>query len=87
MEVATRGRLLLTIVSISYIYYTIWVLGTPFIDSDQTYILKLFPDTYYALAIPLFSGIVLIGVTLATLGAFLVSGELAKLRQTKAKAS
>jgi bacteriorhodopsin len=28
MEVATRGRILLTIVCIAYIYYTIWVLGT-----------------------------------------------------------
>jgi hypothetical protein len=57
----------------------------PFIDSDQTYILKHFPDTYYALAIPLFSGVVLISVTLATLGGFLISGELAKLRKTKTK--
>jgi hypothetical protein len=59
----------------------------PFIDADQTFILKLFPDTYYALAIPLFSGVILISVTLATIGVFLVSGELSKLGKTKAKTS
>lgn len=54
----------------------------PFIDADQS-ILQIFPDPYYALAPPAFLGVLLMGVTLVTIGCFLVHGELSKLHKTK----
>lgn len=49
----------------------------PFVDKDQP-VLRLFPDPYYAIALPVFAGVVLFSATLVTLGAFLLGDELAK---------
>ena len=49
----------------------------PFVEEGQP-ILRLFPSSYWAVAVPVLAGVVLFGVTLLTLGAFLVVGELAK---------
>ena len=52
-------------------------LAQPFIDADQP-ILRLFPDRYYAIAVPVFVGVVLWSVTLVALGCFLISSVVSK---------
>ena len=52
-------------------------LAQPFIDADQP-ILRLFPDRYYAIAVPVFVGVVLWSVTLVALGCFLIASEVSK---------
>lgn len=51
----------------------------PFIDEDQP-ILHIFPERYYAVAIPVYAGVILFSVTLITLGAFLLTAQLANLK-------
>ena len=36
----------------SYSYYTAWVVLTPFVDRDVSWFHDIFPDRYYALAVP-----------------------------------
>jgi len=48
--------------------------------------LKLFPDAYYAIAVPVFFGILLLAGTLVTLGGLLIQGELSKAFKKPAKA-
>ena len=40
--------------------------------------LRLFPPRYLAIAVPVLGGVLLFGITLTTLGAFLVQSELSK---------
>jgi hypothetical protein len=47
----------------------------PFIDEDQP-IRKLFPSTYYAIAIPAYAGVLLFSATLVALGGLLLRDEL-----------
>ncbi len=49
----------------------------PFIDKGQP-VLRLFPDRYYAIAVPVFAGVVLWSATLVTLGCFLINSEVCK---------
>jgi hypothetical protein len=49
----------------------------PFVEEGQP-ILRIFPQSYWAVAAPVLAGVVLFGVTLLTLGGFLAVGELAK---------
>ncbi|XP_071152388.1 uncharacterized protein [Mytilus edulis] len=61
------GWTLITVTSIAYIYYTVWVIVLPFVDKDQIFH-QVFPDHKYALGIPL-----LMGVTgLAVIGLFVL---------------
>lgn len=49
----------------------------PFVEEGQS-ILLAFPKHHLAIAIPALGAVVVLGVTLCTLGAFLVSSELSK---------
>lgn len=79
MEARLAGRLLFALSTAVYLYYTAWLLIVPFIDEDQP-ARRLFPPPYYAVAPPVAAGVLLFSVTLITLGVFLVSSELRKLR-------
>ena len=46
------GLIGFTTVGVAYIYYTIWVLLTPFVEADNESFHSLFPDYYYAAVIP-----------------------------------
>lgn len=48
-----------------------------FVEEGQP-ILRLFPPRHFAIAAPVLAGVVLFGVTLCTLGGFIVSSELGK---------
>ena len=37
---------------VGYLYYTAWVIGTPFVDPRVEWYHSLFPDKWFALAIP-----------------------------------
>jgi len=49
----------------------------PFVDDGQP-VLRFFPPRYYAIALPVLAGVALFGITLLTLGCFLVASELTK---------
>ena len=40
------------LVLIAYVYYTVWVLITPFVDPKIWWFHDLFPDRWWALAVP-----------------------------------
>lgn len=42
---------MLTLATVIFLYYTFWTFVTPFVDEDSI-ILSLFPDRYYAIALP-----------------------------------
>lgn len=49
----------------------------PFIDRGQP-VLRLFPDSYWAFALPVFAGMLLWSVTLTALGCVLVRSQVTK---------
>ncbi|GAB6022010.1 hypothetical protein CHUAL_006162 [Chamberlinius hualienensis] len=61
------GMMMVTFSIVFMLYYTLWVLATPFID-DGHFLMSLFPSRYYALTIPLqFVGLALIAVAVVFL--------------------
>lgn len=54
-----RGKLILLVTTILFLYYTIWVIGFPFIDDDK--VRSLFGSQELALIIPAVSGFCFIG--------------------------
>ena len=47
-----QATLLAAALVASYSYYTAWVVLTPFVDRDVSWFHDIFPDRYYALAVP-----------------------------------
>ena len=45
----------------AYLYYSLWVLLTPFVEKDVVWFHNLFPDTWWALAVP--TALLVLGVT------------------------
>ncbi|XP_011499011.1 PREDICTED: dolichol phosphate-mannose biosynthesis regulatory protein [Ceratosolen solmsi marchali] len=54
-----RGKALLITASIIFIYYTIWVIGLPFIDDNR--VKTLFYPQNIALMVPAISGLCFVG--------------------------
>lgn len=54
-----KGKIILIITSILFIYYTIWVIGLPFIDDNC--LQSLFYSHNIALIVPALSGLCFIG--------------------------
>ena len=50
----TIGAIIIVVSIIWHLYYTIWILVTPWLETSQdlAHWLKYFPDRYYGLAIP-----------------------------------
>ena len=46
---------------VAYLYYSLWVLLTPFVEKDVVWFHNLFPDTWWALAVP--TALLVLGVT------------------------
>ena len=46
------GILTFALAIVGYLYYTAWVIGTPFVDPRVEWYHGLFPDRWFALAIP-----------------------------------
>ena len=42
------------------VYYSVWIIGLPFFDSDH-FIHNLFPPVYFALLVPALMGLAFIG--------------------------
>lgn len=55
----------------AYLYYTVWVLLTPFVDKDVAWFHSLFPDRWWALAVP--TALLVLGLTLVITFVGLVS--------------
>ena len=47
-----QATLLAAALVASYSYYTAWVVLTPFVDREVSWFHDIFPDRYYALAVP-----------------------------------
>ena len=47
-----QATLLAAALVASYSFYTAWVVLTPFVDRDVSWFHAVFPDRYYALAVP-----------------------------------
>ncbi|ETV94885.1 hypothetical protein H310_11540 [Aphanomyces invadans] len=45
------GAILLAVSVVSYVYYFLWVIITPFVDKGHI-VQSFFPERYYAIAIP-----------------------------------
>ena len=45
----------------AYLYYSLWVLLTPFVEKDVAWFHNLFPHTWWALAVP--TALLVLGVT------------------------
>ncbi|KAK3248339.1 hypothetical protein CYMTET_42190 [Cymbomonas tetramitiformis] len=58
MEDKLLGFLLLSASSTAFVYYTLWVIVTPFVEEEH-YLQTWFPDRYYAIAIPAYLGLLL----------------------------
>ncbi|CAK9806748.1 hypothetical protein ANTPLA_LOCUS5010 [Anthophora plagiata] len=54
-----KGKAILIVTSILFLYYTIWVIGLPFIDDNR--IRSFFGSHNIALVIPAISGLCFIG--------------------------
>ncbi|GMM29662.1 hypothetical protein DAMA08_024070 [Martiniozyma asiatica (nom. inval.)] len=68
MKDQTVGLSMLLLATAIFIYYTIWTFITPFIPSDNA-IQLLFPDRYWAIALPVLAlilGTCLVGVFIGT---------------------
>jgi len=57
-----------------FVYYTFWVIITPFIEKDH-FIHNYFPDRYYALAIPLVAFIVLLTIVLGFIALVMIKNQ------------
>lgn len=54
------GSLLIALSASFSFYYSVWVIGLPFFDSDH-FIHSLFPPVHFALLVPALMGLVFIG--------------------------
>lgn len=54
-----KGKIILIITSILFLYYTLWIIGLPFIDDER--LQALFPFYHFALMLPAISGFCFIG--------------------------
>lgn len=54
-----RGRIILIVTTVLFLYYTIWVIGLPFIDDNR--IRSLFGSHNLALIVPAISGLCFVG--------------------------
>lgn len=54
-----KGKIVLILTSVVFIYYTIWVIGLPFIDDNR--LQSLFYSHNIALIVPAISGLCFIG--------------------------
>lgn len=54
------GSLLISLSASFSFYYTVWIIGLPFFDSEH-FIHSLFPPVHFALIVPALMGLVFIG--------------------------
>ena len=76
------GFVLLAFSIALYVYYSLWVLVTPFVE-DGHFLLQLFPDKHWAIIIPSVTLIVGLSVIGALIGLLMIKGG----AKTKPKAS
>jgi Na+/phosphate symporter len=61
-----------SILSISWVGYTLWVLGTPFVDAGQP-VLKFVPSEFFGVGVPLLGASLLGSLVTITLGILLMT--------------
>ena len=72
VEQRALGLLMAVIATTLYLYYTVWMLMTPFIDADHS-LQDYFPDRMYGVMGPTLFGYLLISVCFTTMGIVLVN--------------
>lgn len=77
-----KGKLILIVTIILFLYYTIWIIGLPFIDDDR--LRSLFCSHDFALVVPAVSGLCFIGglvlFTLYHVRPYLLSDRASKIQ-------
>lgn len=66
----------------SFVYYTFWILITPFIDADQP-VHKWFPHRQYALTIPLVFFLLMITVVGTFVGLVMINSNVPEKRKAE----
>ena len=72
VESKTLGILWFTSVFIFWIYYTVWILFSPFIDDGHP-IQKYFPERKWGIVIPILLGIGFLTIALTFIGIALIN--------------
>ncbi|CCI48615.1 unnamed protein product [Albugo candida] len=70
----TAGMLVLSITSFLYSYYTIWVILTPFIDSDHP-VQRLFAPYHFALVLPAIVLVLLFTIAVTYIGTVMIQSK------------
>lgn len=61
MKDQTIGQIILSLLSIFFIYYTIWIIILPFFDKDHAF-RNIFPDPYYAILFPVLLMVIMLSI-------------------------
>ncbi len=74
----TFGAIIIVVSIIWHLYYTIWILVTPWLETSQDLVhyLKYFPDRYYGIAIPALLLVLIITSATTFVGAILQNAGL-----------
>ena len=72
VESRTLGTIWFTSVLIFWIYYTLWILVSPFIDNGHS-LQRFFPDRKWGIVIPIMLGVGYLSVALTFVGLALVT--------------
>eukprot|EP00884_Botryococcus_braunii_P020043 jgi/Botrbrau1/6722/Bobra.0324s0013.1 len=65
------GLLLVAASTVGFVYWSLWILVTPFVEEDQP-LLRFFPDRYYGIIIPCMAFSMLLGSVLLFVGGVLL---------------
>nr|CCA22231.1 conserved hypothetical protein [Albugo laibachii Nc14] len=70
----TAGVIVLSLSSILYAYYTVWVILTPFIDSDHP-IQRIFAPYHFALVLPAIILVLLFTIAVTYIGTVMIQSK------------
>ncbi|CEM16437.1 unnamed protein product [Vitrella brassicaformis CCMP3155] len=78
------GAALLVLSGAIFVYYTLWTIITPFLESDNP-IQRLFPPREYAIILPVFAGVTLMGLVAMLYGYLMIKESFRKRDKAKQK--
>lgn len=80
MDDRTLGIFICVAAPVLLVYYTVWLLVTPFVEEGHA-VLNFFPDRLYAILIPAYAGVCLVSVVALFLGSVLLKHKPKKKRE------
>ncbi|KAF0980805.1 hypothetical protein FDP41_013288 [Naegleria fowleri] len=76
------GFISLMVVSFGFIYYSVWLLITPFIDKDKQWVLKFFPPREYAIIFMAVIGLTMLLGLSSILGCLMIKRSMSMTKKT-----